>query len=471
MLNEQQRDEWRVRQRAVPIYPSMMFTAEGLVLGARTVLLAADGALAVENMRGREARVLALLSAAYDKAVMPAVLGNIARAAKAWREGDGCLAHIHLAHTGLKPLHDLRADAYRLFLAENALKAGASARAVFAALHLDARYVDAVEKLYNPDQPRVPAGSGRTSGQWTDSEEDGEGAPATAQTAGAGTKAPSLLSRMPAPSPSFLGELGASQVAELGAYAARLATPIGAAVAAFGLLFIPSPNNIRVEGEVPEIPGLRYSWNRDETLLHLTYDDPDGAHRTFALHLDDDIIRDDRGQVVGRVIGGNRIAIDAIAISSDLVKQAEPRLCPAPAPDVPGSDQGKPYEENRSRQYEDFVKSLINPPPGGPTPSGFVYYMPNPENGKPVSYDDCKKANGILFEIKGEGITKLTNGLPDLIAEQFKDQARRQLAASGGRPIVWIFAEKEAALFTRKLFDKTNGLEGITVGYIPWTKE
>ncbi len=89
------------------------------------------------------------------------------------------------------------------------------------------------------------------------------------------------------------------------------------------------------------------------------------------------------------------------------------------------------------------------------------------ENGKPVSFDDCKKTNGILFELKGEGLAKLTQDLPEFMAENFKDQATRQVAASGGRPVVWIFAEKEAALFARKLFDETKGLEGITVGYVP----
>jgi hypothetical protein len=243
----------------------------------------------------------------------------------------------------------------------------------------------------------------------------------------------------------------------------------GAAAATFGLLFIPSPNNIRVDGEVQGIPGLRYSWNRDETLLHLTYGGTGGAERTFALNVDGDVIRDDDGQIVGRVIGGNRIAIDTIAVLPALVKQDQQRLCQGPALDVAGSDQGKQYEENRSRQYEDFVKLLINPPPEGPTPSGFVYYLPLPEGGE-QSYDDCKKLNGFLFEIKGEGLAKLTNDLPGAIGNKFVDQASRQLAASGGRPVIWIFAERDVALFTRTLFDLTPGLERITVGYVPWTR-
>jgi hypothetical protein len=470
VLEEQLRERWRARERAVPIQPTMTFASEGLVLGAGTVLLAADGPRRLQSPRGREARLLALLAAACGKAVAPAVLGNIERAVKSWRDGDECLAHIHLAHSGLHAPSDVRAAAYRLFIADGALKAGISPRAIFQALKIRRSYVDAIEKAYNPAEPRVPAGSGPTSGEWTDGEETGGDAAARAGTAGVGAQGSSLLGRMPPPAASFLGELTAAQAAQLGLYASRLATPVGAATAVFGLLFIPSPNNIHVEGEVPEIPGLRYSWNRDETVLHLTYDRAGETQRTFALHFDGDDIRDENGNVVGRIIGGNRIAIDTVAMLPDLVKQDEPRLCPDSALDVAGSDQGKPYQENRSRQYEDFVKLVINPPPNGPTPSGFVYYLRNPGDSKSVSYDDCKQANGFLFEIKGEGIAKLTNDLPGVMARRFINQATRQLAASGGRPVVWIFAEQEAALFARELFDATKGLEGITVGYIPWTR-
>jgi hypothetical protein len=438
VLHEQLRNAWHVRKRAVPISPVLNLTPEGLVLGAATVLVPADGPRRLQSLRGRETRVLALLSAAYGKAIAASVLGNIERAAKAWREGDDCLAYIHLAHAGLRDLQDPYESARRLFIVDGFMKAGTSPRAVFDALGLGAAYADTIEKLYNPDEPRVPAGSGRISGQWT-----------------------RLL--------SWIGELDATQIVELGAYASRVLGLSGAAAAAFGLLFIPSPNNIRVDGEVTGIPGLRYSWNRDETVLHLTYDGAGGAQRTFALNVDGDLIRDDDGQTVGHVIGGNRIAIDTIAVLPDLVKQDQPRLCPAPALDVAGSDQGKQYEENKSRQYEDFVKLLINPPPEGPTPSGFVYYLPLPEGGE-QSYDDCKKLNGFLFEIKGEGLAKLTNDLPGAIGDKFVDQASRQLAASGGRPVIWIFAERDAALFTRTLFDLTPGLGRITVGYVPWTR-
>jgi hypothetical protein len=268
---------------------------------------------------------------------------------------------------------------------------------------------------------------------------------------------------------SWIGELDAAQIAALGTYASRVLGPAGAAAAAFGILFIPSPENIRVEGDVPEIPGLRYSWNRDETELHLTYDDGAGGQRIFSAFLDGEVFRDQNGDIIGRVIDGNRVAIDALATIPDLVNQNEPKLCPAPAPDVAGSDQGRPYEGNLPRQYEDFLKLLVNPPPDGPTPSGFAYYLPNPaDNGEPVSYDDCQKATGIVFDFKGLGYAKLINDLPGAMETYFAAQAERQLAASAGRPVVWIFAEEEAALFVRRLFNSTAGLESITIGYVPW---
>lgn len=469
MLEEQLRDDWHARERTVPIQPIMTFAPEGLVLGAGTVLIPSEGPRRLHSLQGRQARVLALLSAAYGKAVALSVLGNVERAVKSWRDGEECLAYIHLAHSRLPAPSDVRAAAYRLFVAEHAMKAGVSARAVLQALNIDRSYIDAVEKAYNPAEPRVPTGSGRTSGEWTDSEQTNRAAAATADAAREKATG-SSLARAPLPAASFLGELTAAQVTELAEYALRLLGPAGAAVAAFGLLFVSSPNNVRVEGTVPEMPGLRYSWNRDETVLHLTYGRSGGAQRIFALRIDGDLIRDDDGKVVGRVIGENKIAIDTIAVLPDLVKQDEPRLCPEPAPDRPGSDRGKLYEEDRARQYEDFVKLLINPPPNGPTPSGFVYYLLNPKSGKSVSYDDCEKKSSILFEIKGEMYAKLIKKIPKVIADGFKDQATRQVAASGGRPVVWIFAEEDAALFARELFDNTEGLERITVGYIPWIR-
>jgi hypothetical protein len=139
----------------------------------------------------------------------------------------------------------------------------------------------------------------------------------------------------------WLGNLTAAQ-AELDVFAARF----GGWAAVFGLLFIPSPNRLRVEGEVPGLPGLHYAWNRDETLLHFTYDSPDGRRRTFTAQLENDLFRDPHRRVVGRVLPGGSVAIDRAAVSLDLVDEDEPRLCPEPGPDKAGG--AKSVENTRT---------------------------------------------------------------------------------------------------------------------------
>jgi len=58
VLQERLREEWRARQSAMPIYPVMTFTPDGLGLGAGTVLLRAEGPGLLQDLRGQEARIL-----------------------------------------------------------------------------------------------------------------------------------------------------------------------------------------------------------------------------------------------------------------------------------------------------------------------------------------------------------------------------------------------------------------------------
>jgi hypothetical protein len=464
MLHEQLRNAWRARERAVPTSPAMHFASEGLMLGAGTVVVAAEGSRRLRSLQGQEARVLALLSAAYGKAVAPSVLGNIERAAKAWSEGDDCLAYIHLAHARLPTLQDPYDAARRLFIVDGFMKVGTSPRAVFEAFHFGAAYIDAVEKFFNPDEPRVPAGSGRTSGEWTDSEETGGDDATRAGTAGHEEQRSSLLGRMPLPAASFLGELNAAQAAELGAYVLRVLGPVGVAAAVFGLLFIPSPNKIRVEGEVPEIPGLKYSWNRDETELHLTYDSPDGARQTFTAQLQEDVFRDQRGQVVGRVLPGGHIAIDPAAVFPEAANDNNPKLCPEMGPDKPGE---------RGRDYADYVKRVVNPPPDIPTPRYFGSQLPNPYDfGKLVYYDDCQHSTGTMVEAKGPGYAEMLEYeiLKNSLTQEWLAESGRQVDSSHGRPIRWYFADIRAALFAQGIFVATGkGRENIAIVWLPWS--
>jgi hypothetical protein len=65
----------------------------------------------------------------------------------------------------------------------------------------------------------------------------------------------------------------------------------------------------------------------------------------------------------------------------------------------------------------------------------------------------------------------LSRPFGEKIARDMLDQSARQLEGSGGRPVVWVFAAKEAADRARKLFDTNDeGRERITVLYIPWVR-
>lgn len=427
MLDDQLRNGWRFRQRAFPISPQPCFTAAGLTLGAGTVLVAAEAERRLKNLRGEEARVLALLSAAYGKAIAPSVLGNMERAAKAWREGDDGLAYIHLAHARLPEPDNAAEAARRLFIADGFMKAGARPRTVLQALALDPAYIDAVDKLYNEAEPRVPPGSGRTSGEWT------RGG-------------------------SFLANLTTEAAKQLGRFALGLSPPPArAAVAVFGLLIIPSPNKIRSEGEVAGLPGLKYSWNRDESQIHFTYDSSNGQSQNFSAQLEEDVFRDKNGRVVGRVLPNGTVVIDTSAISPDIADDDEPKLCPEPSKDRGGSERG--------RDYEDYVKKHVNP--DNPTPRGMGYRLIKPD-GDGVVFDDCQHSTGMMVDAKGD-YGPLVEYQENKVGGDWLNQSAAQIAAAGGRHIRWYFAEAETAAYAKELFrTEDKGRENIEIVWLPW---
>lgn len=449
------REAWRARERSVPISTSLTLSPDGLLLGAGTIIVASAALRRLQSLKGREAQVLALLSAAQGTPVGANVLGNIERAAKSWREGDDCLAHIHLTHSGLDLSREPRAAACRLFVADRVMREGVSADAVLQAVARLRAKTDPVAKDYNPDQPRVPAGSGRTSGQWTADASDGD-----ANSAKPAAEPNSHLAALAASAESFLADLSEAKLESLSEFASRLMGPVGAAAAAFGLLFIPSPNELRAEGEVPEIPGLRYAWSRDETTLHLTYDDGIGKERTVSAQLEDDAFRDSIGNIIARVLPSGSLVVDQALVLPDRANDNQPRLCPIPGPDRP---------DERGREYEDYVKSHVNP--FDTTPRYWGFQLINPMNGEMVRYDDCQHATGVMVEAKGPVYAKLLtyDWGRESISGDWLAQSARQLAAAGARPVRWYFAEPRATEFARKLFrDADAGRELIDLVDLPW---
>jgi len=63
------------------------------------------------------------------------------------------------------PKFETREDARLLYYADGLIKGGVPPRALMTYLGFDTRALDLLK--YNPDQPRVPAGHGRASGEWT----------------------------------------------------------------------------------------------------------------------------------------------------------------------------------------------------------------------------------------------------------------------------------------------------------------
>jgi hypothetical protein len=139
----------------------MTLTERGLVLGAGTLLAKLDDK--VLPIEADQERIWTLLSVAYGHEVPQAVFGSLRRVAKHLLGGDKCLAAIHLAQTGLP---DIGEDAaYRLSLAAELIDAGVAPRELARELGFSPVQFD-ISK-YDENQPRVPAGSGRESGQWT----------------------------------------------------------------------------------------------------------------------------------------------------------------------------------------------------------------------------------------------------------------------------------------------------------------
>jgi hypothetical protein len=190
------------------------------------------------------------------------------------------------------------------------------------------------------------------------------------------------------------------------------------------------------------LSGGHYVWNRDEAQLHITYRTADGEQQTFTAQRKGDKFLGPQGQVVGVVLPGDNVAIDADALPGRPANDNEPKLCPRPQPDKRTNDKGL--------EYEAFMRSLVNP--FMPTPLGLAFYLPD-SAGQAVEFDDCQQKSGTMVDYKDKYWDMLRKpGISGSVMGQFVAQALRQISAAGQRPIRWYFAEKEAADFVRVRF-------------------
>ena len=204
MVADQLNYIWLARRGSIVIDALMRFSDKGLVLGAGTVLAPCGETSRDISIDPSEPRLHALLTAAHLGRPSIPGLAHLGKAADCWREQQDALAAMHLVLSGLDRLEQPEADSHRLFLADGLLKRGADADAIIDAIKSGPSGLEQLRK-FDPNQPRVAAGSGRTSGQWT---AHGGGASSASSPSGAGVagnarprgaKIPSQEPRSPPP--------------------------------------------------------------------------------------------------------------------------------------------------------------------------------------------------------------------------------------------------------------------------------
>lgn len=132
----------------------MWFSAEGLRLGRWGPMIGVT-----------PERLETLLAIAFRR-LSAHLMRHVIEAAEVSRRGDQALANLRPALAGLSRVpaaHDLP---IRLAMTDTLLAKGMTAGDLLRALDLDASSGDALAK-FDPNQPRVPAGSERESGRWT----------------------------------------------------------------------------------------------------------------------------------------------------------------------------------------------------------------------------------------------------------------------------------------------------------------
>ncbi len=357
------------------------------MLGAGTLLAPAGASSRDIAIDTADPSLLALLTAAHRRTPTVSALRHLGKAAERWRVGDDAMAAFHLTLSRLDRLGRADADAHRLFLADGLLRAGLEPEVLVKALDLGER--DDLAR-YSPDQPRVPAGSGRSSGEWTAGSGGGDPAPRTPLRPSQAK--PELGAARPSAgaSPAIVGAaigVGKAETSlDLGAMTARGLSGLAAFVAGLadvsavaaglglaagaGVLLIPSAGP---RGKWVQVGGqgdLSYFFSPDEPGITFRYTTADGVQRTWSAGPEgpDHGYRGPDGRIIARwVKTAGKVALVVSTAALVGPRADEPQVCPAPSP-----DKGGPL----GRRYEDFVKVQFNP--GNPTPSGLAYEFFDP---------------------------------------------------------------------------------------------
>ncbi len=159
------RKDFEGRARARPFDAAVTFETHGLVLGLGTVLVpfARDARVSLDTDAAANDRLVALLAVAGRGRLAAGCVPQVGKALNEWRRGAKALAAIRLALARLPRVADWD-EAYALFLAGAALDDGLPPRDLLAGLGTLAAVAPLLKG--RPDQPRVPAGNGRASGEY-----------------------------------------------------------------------------------------------------------------------------------------------------------------------------------------------------------------------------------------------------------------------------------------------------------------
>ena len=454
-LNQLKR-QWNDSARLRGVQANLCLGPSALTLGAGTVVAKRnhDGSLALD---GEETKILTLLSVAYGQALDSSVLKTVRRASAIARDGDDCKAAMHLALAKLPRISDPVDAARRLFIAEGLIASGVAPHDIWKALEFDPAVFDTLAK-YNRDQPRVPAGSGKPSGEWT----SGGTVPASA---GLGALATAATVRPAALSEARSAiEATAARIPKIAQRLPRVAMRLATLAAHLNLWLDVAEEVLRpsdtggqlISGKVSGMSNAYYERYQDEPGVRVI---DRTTNRTIATLLPTGV----RGQyanhesgIVAQMEGTGLVVRSAIGTASQAqTRKKEPDECPEPGLDLPGMIGARGL---RSKGYENYMKRWLNP--GKPTPSGVGFQLENPVTGKLVYYDDCQHETGLMAEYKGVNFARIiawatrAQRLDVLarLANRWVKQATSQIDASEGRPVAWFFAEQGAVDFAHTVF-------------------
>lgn len=422
-----------------------------LVLGAGTVLAHAPKGVVRKHELGIEveARMIALLSAAYHAPIPDQALACVRRAVFKWAEGDKLLALTHLALSGLPRLAEPVEAARRLFICDGIVRHGIPPLKILEALSFRNLGNNQLRRDYNADELRNPKGDGVESGRWTKDPSGDSGSVEPPKVSGG------IATDEPDP---LFGESVLRRALRL---LFRL-IPVGvAAKILFQTIFIPGETKTQASQiEIPGRPDLRF--NRISSATSVSFEAFIDGHWVTLSYSSADahgFYRDAKGRVFARNVGlgiiANLNALDRLKrelsdepASGTVADETrnKPQLCPERTKeDVTGRSE-------LTKSYQEWVSKL---------PKGFDITLND------VRFDGCLEADNAastpkLLEAKADLQQFMTpdgewkySVIGKNITKQFEDQLLRQSAAAAkaGWRVEWHVLQDPVAMKIRGLIE------------------